>query len=136
MSSNSQEHPQRLYRRNRLSVIASQITKRVIHNPYRDHPHIKGLRYVIFPNNVYLQWWDFLMILAVIYYSFSLPWQLGIGGGCEFFVVMLLFVFKSFVSFWKQIISHFGAIILIYIQRTMHGWCHDEQLSSGSFHTA
>jgi hypothetical protein len=50
------------------------------------------------------------MILAVIYYSFSLPWQFGIGGGCEFFVVMLLFVFKSFVSFWKQIISHSGAI--------------------------
>jgi hypothetical protein len=81
MSSSSQGH----HRRNRLSVIVSQITKRVIHNPYRDHPHIKGLRYVIFPNNVYLQWWDFLMILAVIYYSFALPWQFGIGGGCEFF---------------------------------------------------
>lgn len=82
----STEHPRRLYGRNRLSVIArvSQITKRVTHNPYRNHPHIKGLRYVIFPNNVYLQWWDFLMILAVIYYSFALPWQFGIGGGCEF----------------------------------------------------
>ncbi len=56
------------------AMIATQISKRIT-NPYKNHPHIKGLKYVIFPNSTKILWWDFLMILVVFYYAFWIPYH-------------------------------------------------------------
>jgi len=62
------------------AMAATQIRRRIT-NPYKNHPHIKGLKYVIFPNNPKILCWDFLMILVVFYYAFWIPYHFGIAGG-------------------------------------------------------
>lgn len=45
------------------------------------NPSLKGIKYVIFPNNRYAQIWDFVMILSIWYYAFYIPFHFGISGG-------------------------------------------------------
>ena len=74
------------------AMIATQISKRIT-NPYKNHPHIKGLKYVIFPNSTKILWWDFLMILVIFYYAFWIPYHFGIEGGYKFLTNKLYFGF-------------------------------------------
>eukprot|EP00985_Skeletonema_marinoi_P001454 scaffold581_cov127-Skeletonema_marinoi.AAC.5 len=43
--------------------------------------HLKGLKYVIFPEEKKAQVWDFLMILVIIFYAFYIPFHAGISSG-------------------------------------------------------
>ena len=45
------------------------------------NPSLKGIKYVIFPENKYAQWWDFVMICSIWYYAFYIPFHFGISGG-------------------------------------------------------
>lgn len=74
-------------------MIATQISKRIT-NPYKNHPHIKGLKYVIFPNSTKILWWDFLMIVVVFYYAFEIPYHFGIEGGYKLLTNKLNFGFQ------------------------------------------
>jgi len=42
---------------------------------------IKNIKYVIFPNNKWIQLWDLWMILAIWYYAFATPFAIGISRG-------------------------------------------------------
>ena len=42
---------------------------------------LKGIRFVIFPENHLVQLWDFIMILVIWYYSFYIPFHICISGG-------------------------------------------------------
>lgn len=44
-------------------------------------PTLKGIQYVIFPSNPWIQAWDLLMITSIWYYSFSFPFSVGISAG-------------------------------------------------------
>ncbi|KAL7535358.1 hypothetical protein ACHAXR_006440 [Thalassiosira sp. AJA248-18] len=64
------------------------------------NPSLKGIKYVIFPDNRIAQVWDFVMILAIWYYSFYIPFNLGISGGCYSgnFVVLLQINLCSYLT--------------------------------------
>jgi hypothetical protein len=83
----------------RISVIANRITKRFSNNYYRkNNPHVKGLKYVIFPNNKKIRWWDFLMILVVLYYAFWIPFHFGVGGGVRVITIFPYFIFHMCID--------------------------------------
>ena len=42
---------------------------------------IKNIKYVIFPNNKWIQLWDLWMIFAIWYYAFATPFAIGISRG-------------------------------------------------------
>ena len=42
---------------------------------------IKNIKYVIFPNNKWIQVWDLWMIFAIWYFAFSTPFAIGISRG-------------------------------------------------------
>jgi hypothetical protein len=42
---------------------------------------IKSLKYVIFPENRWIQVWDLFMIYAIWYYTFAIPFSLGVSRG-------------------------------------------------------
>ena len=46
-----------------------------------DHPSLRGIKFVIFPDNVWGQRWDFIMICAIWYFCFYISFFLGISGG-------------------------------------------------------
>ena len=76
-------------------MAAKQSEMRSNSNHYRNHPQInKGLKFVIFPTNTKILWWDFLMILVVFYYAFSIPYHFGIGGGYAVITNIKFFVFQ------------------------------------------
>lgn len=71
-------------------TIAQKIDKRVDimrpsrspnHRQTKPIPHLKRLKYVIFPNNIIIQIWDFIMILSIWYCAFFIPFRFGISGG-------------------------------------------------------
>ncbi|KAL3803751.1 hypothetical protein ACHAW5_004602 [Stephanodiscus triporus] len=43
--------------------------------------HIKSLKYVIFPDNRWIQVWDLLLIFAIWYYAFAIPFSFGVSRG-------------------------------------------------------
>ncbi|KAL7463132.1 hypothetical protein ACHAXS_003513 [Conticribra weissflogii] len=85
------------------------------------HPSLRGIRYVIFPDNKWAQQWDFVMILVIFYYAFSVPYQLGISGGMTavtntgFYVfnviVNCIFVVDTFMNFFRAYRGSDGKLI-------------------------
>ena len=45
------------------------------------HPSLKGIKYVLFPQHKYLQYWDNTFLCVLIYYCFSIPYTAGVSGG-------------------------------------------------------
>lgn len=45
------------------------------------NPSLRGIKYVIFPDNVWGQRWDVVMIVAIWYFCFYISYHLGISGG-------------------------------------------------------
>ena len=56
---------------------------------------VKGMKYVIFPSNTTILYWDFLMILIICYYAFALPYHFGIGGGYKLYTNTRFFIFNT-----------------------------------------
>ena len=48
--------------------------------PY-SHPSLKGIKYVLFPHNRYVQYWDNFFLGVLLYYCFAIPYTVGISGG-------------------------------------------------------
>ncbi|KAL7543046.1 hypothetical protein ACHAXR_012355 [Thalassiosira sp. AJA248-18] len=48
--------------------------------PY-SHPSLKGIKYVLFPHDTYVQHWDNFFLCILLYYCFSIPYTVGISGG-------------------------------------------------------
>ena len=64
------------------------------------HPSLRGMKYVIFPRNRYIQHWDNFFLCVLLYYCFSIPYVVGVSGGYQMYanrawivVNMLLNVF-------------------------------------------
>ena len=78
---------------------------------YTSNPSLKGIKYVIFPENKFAQVWDFIIILAIWYYAFYIPFHLGISGGYYtvyytwFLVVNMIvnftFILDTFLAFFR-----------------------------------
>ena len=45
------------------------------------HPSLKGIKYVLFPQDKYVQYWDNTFLCVLIYYCFSIPYTAGVSGG-------------------------------------------------------
>ena len=45
------------------------------------HPSLKGIEYVLFPYDPRVQIWDNCFLVALLYYSFAIPYMIGISGG-------------------------------------------------------
>ena len=75
------------------------------------NPSLKGIKYVIFPDNKFAQVWDFIIILAIWYYAFYIPFHFGISGGYYtvyytwFLVVNMIinftFILDTFLAFFR-----------------------------------
>ena len=75
------------------------------------NPSLKGIKYVIFPDNKFAQVWDFIIILAIWYYAFYIPFHFGISGGYytvyyTWFLVVnmiinLTFILDTFLAFFR-----------------------------------
>ena len=75
------------------------------------NPSLKGIKYVIFPENKFAQIWDFIIILAIWYYAFYIPFHFGISGGYYtvyytwFLVVNMIvnftFILDTFLAFFR-----------------------------------
>ena len=61
-------------------------SKEVRLRPEEVNASLKGLRWIIFPDNRVAQVWDLMMIVAIWFYAFALPFQMGISGG--YFIVV------------------------------------------------
>lgn len=48
--------------------------------PY-PHPSLRGMQYVLFPHNKYVQHWDNFFLCVLLYYCFSIPYTVGVSGG-------------------------------------------------------
>ena len=78
---------------------------------YNVNPSLKGIKYVIFPENKFAQIWDFIIILAIWYYAFYIPFHFGISGGYYtvyytwFLVVNMIvnftFILDTFLAFFR-----------------------------------
>ncbi|EJK57392.1 hypothetical protein THAOC_22566, partial [Thalassiosira oceanica] len=66
-----------------------KITRKTVRpRPEEVNASLKGLRWIIFPDNRLAQVWDMVMIMAIWFYAFALPFQIGISGG--YFIVVSL----------------------------------------------
>ncbi|KAL7549143.1 hypothetical protein ACHAWF_012412 [Thalassiosira exigua] len=100
------------------------------------NPYLKGSKYVIFPQNVWIQAWDFLVIVSIWYYSFYIPFHFGISLG--YYTVMVksfsifntvlnvVFLLDTFLHFFRAYRDKDGHIVfcLKTIQRSYirSGW--------------
>ena len=83
--------------------------------------HLKGNKYVIFPENKFLRVWDSLMILVIIFYSFYIPFHGGISGGYlivtsrTFFGVVVsmnaIFFIDTFICFFRAYRDEKGLLV-------------------------
>ena len=46
-----------------------------------EHPSLKGIKYVLFPHNKYVQLWENCFLCVLIYYCFAIPYTVGCSGG-------------------------------------------------------
>lgn len=79
------------------------------------NPSLKGIKYVIFPENKHAQRWDFVMICSIWYYAFYIPFHFGISGGYytvyyDGFLVFNMIVNATFFS--KYTIYHIQIILI------------------------
>lgn len=89
--------------------------------------HLKGLKYVIFPDENRAQAWDFLMILVIIFYAFYIPFHAGISSGYLTFTSEAFFGFAASMNavfFIDTILVFFRAYrdengVLIFSLRTI-----------------
>mmetsp|Transcript_20730 Transcript_20730/g.46032 ORF Transcript_20730/g.46032 Transcript_20730/m.46032 type:complete len:584 (-) Transcript_20730:831-2582(-) len=80
----------------------SKITRKTVRpRPEEVNASLKGLRWIIFPDNRLAQVWDMVMIMAIWFYAFALPFQIGISGG--YFIVY----FRSYFAFQVVVNSIF-----------------------------
>ena len=70
----------------RLEAQPRNARKAVSLRPEDVNSSLKGLRWIIFPDNRLAQVWDMIMIVAIWFYAFALPFQMGISGG--YFIVV------------------------------------------------
>mmetsp|Transcript_20538 Transcript_20538/g.44575 ORF Transcript_20538/g.44575 Transcript_20538/m.44575 type:complete len:568 (-) Transcript_20538:1001-2704(-) len=85
------------------------------------NPSLKGIKYVIFPNNRWAQRWDMVMIMAIWYYAFYIPFHFGISAG--YFtvyydgfmifniIVNATFLVDTFLSFFRAYRDKNGRIV-------------------------
>ena len=45
------------------------------------HPSLKGINYVLFPHDKWVQHWDNFFLCVLFYYCFSIPYTVGVSGG-------------------------------------------------------
>ena len=67
------------------------------------NPSLKGIKYVIFPENKHAQRWDFVILWSIWYYAFYIPFHFGISGGYytvyyDGFLVFNMIVNGTFLS--------------------------------------
>jgi len=62
------------------------------------NPSLKGIKYVIFPNNRMAQIWDFVMIIAIWYYAFYIPFHFGISSGYFTMYSLGFMIFNTFTN--------------------------------------
>ena len=84
--------------------------------------HLKGIKYVIFPEEKKAQVWDFLMILVIIFYAFYIPFHAGISSGYltftndGFFAVVVamnaVFFFDTFICFFRAYRDDDGVLVM------------------------
>lgn len=89
--------------------------------------HLKGYKYVIFPEQKRAQAWDFLMILVIIFYAFYIPFHAGISAGYltftnkAFFAIVVsmnaIFLIDTFMVFFRAYRDENG--VLIFSLRTI-----------------
>jgi hypothetical protein len=89
--------------------------------------HLKGIKYVIFPDEKRAQVWDFLMILVIIFYAFYIPFHAAISSGyltftnTPFFVIVVstnaVFFIDTFLIFLRAYRDENG--LLIFSLRTI-----------------
>ena len=98
--------------------------------------HLKGLKWVIFPEDRIAQVWDFLMILVIIFYAFYIPFHAGISGGyClissrAFFSIVVsmnaVFFIDTFMIFFRAYRDKRGVLIFslrsIALRYIRSGW--------------
>eukprot|EP00585_Thalassiosira_rotula_P005600 CAMPEP_0196149044 /NCGR_PEP_ID=MMETSP0910-20130528/29000_1 /TAXON_ID=49265 /ORGANISM="Thalassiosira rotula, Strain GSO102" /LENGTH=574 /DNA_ID=CAMNT_0041411893 /DNA_START=89 /DNA_END=1813 /DNA_ORIENTATION=+ len=85
------------------------------------NPSLKGIKYVIFPENRYAQAWDFAMIVVIWYYAFAIPFHFGISSGyyqmCyrgfSLFnnVLNVMFIVDTFLAFLRAFRDENGLIV-------------------------
>ena len=83
--------------------------------------HLKGIKYVIFPENKFLRVWDTLMILVIIFYTFYIPFHGGISGGylivtsrpffCFVVSMNAIFFIDTFICFFRAYRDEKGLLV-------------------------
>ena len=75
------------------------------------NPTLIGIKYVIFPENKFAQYWDFIVIMAIWYYAFYIPFHFGCSGGYYTMtntgfmifnmIVNMTFLVDTFLAFFR-----------------------------------
>ena len=72
------------------------------------HPSLRGMKYVIFPRNPYVQHWDNFFLCVLLYYCFSIPYVVGVSGGYRMYANSAWFVVNMLLNvfyFGEQIVQ-------------------------------
>mmetsp|Transcript_5639 Transcript_5639/g.14109 ORF Transcript_5639/g.14109 Transcript_5639/m.14109 type:complete len:550 (-) Transcript_5639:868-2517(-) len=85
------------------------------------NPNLKGIKYVIFPDNRAAQVWDVVMVTVIWYYAFYFPFHFGISGGYfsmynqPFAILNLIinatFIVDTFLSFFRAYRDKNGRLV-------------------------
>mmetsp|Transcript_16645 Transcript_16645/g.30123 ORF Transcript_16645/g.30123 Transcript_16645/m.30123 type:complete len:93 (-) Transcript_16645:1848-2126(-) len=72
------------------------------------HPSLKGIKYVLFPHDPRVQHWDNFFLCVLLYYSFVIPYTVGVSGGYRMYTNRGWFVFNMVLN-----IVYIGEILFI-----------------------
>ena len=98
--------------------------------PYQ-HKSLKGINWVIFPQNQYVQLWDNIFLCVLVYYCFAIPYTAGVSGGYWmatvpwwFILNMILnafYVVDTFMLFFRAYYDKDGvSLYIMFIAIKMH----------------
>lgn len=90
-------------------------------NIYRSHPSIRGIRFVIFPDNPWIQRWDVLVLCMLLAVALIVPYQVGVSGGVHLLqhpvwfavnvVINSVFFVDTFVYFFRAYRGQTGKLV-------------------------
>jgi hypothetical protein len=85
------------------------------------HPTLKGNEWVLYPSYKWVQNWDVLFLTVLIYYTFAIPYMIGISGGyymlhnLGWLIVNLtanvIFIIDMFMHFFRAYYDDEGIIV-------------------------
>mmetsp|Transcript_494 Transcript_494/g.632 ORF Transcript_494/g.632 Transcript_494/m.632 type:complete len:564 (+) Transcript_494:215-1906(+) len=85
------------------------------------HPTLKDNEWVLYPYNHWVQKWDTMFLMILIYYAFAIPYIIGVSGGYHMlhqmgwlvvnFVINALYIIDTFMQFFRAYHDDEGMLV-------------------------